>query len=59
MMKMINCYKILAGKPKKKRAFGRLRRRWEENIKWILWKWGGRLWTGFIWLRIETAVGVL
>jgi hypothetical protein len=26
-------YKVLVGKPKGKRPFGRLRRRWEDNIK--------------------------
>jgi len=29
-----NCtYRILVGKPERKRQFGRLRRRWEDNIK--------------------------
>jgi hypothetical protein len=27
-------------------------------LKWILKKWGLRLWTGFIWLRIGTSGGV-
>ena len=28
-----NAYRVLAGKPESKRPLGRLRRRWEENIK--------------------------
>jgi len=33
------------GKPEGKRLFGRPRRRWEENIKWIFRKWvGGTDW---------------
>jgi hypothetical protein len=30
---MRNIYKILVGKPNKKRPLGRARRRWENNIK--------------------------
>jgi len=32
MGNMRNAYKILVGKPKRKRPFGSLRRRWENNI---------------------------
>jgi hypothetical protein len=35
-----NAYKILDGK------LGRLRRRWEGNIKWILKECGLRMWEG-------------
>ena len=28
-----NAYRVLVGKPKGKRPFGRQRRRWEDNIK--------------------------
>jgi hypothetical protein len=31
-----NACKILVGKPEGKRPLGRPRRRWEDNIKWIL-----------------------
>jgi hypothetical protein len=24
-------------------------------LEWILWKWGGRLWNRFIWLRVGTS----
>jgi hypothetical protein len=33
MSKMRNTYKVLVGKPKSKTQLGRLRRRWEDNIK--------------------------
>jgi hypothetical protein len=26
------------------------------KLKFILWKWNGKVWTGFIWLRVR-AVG--
>jgi hypothetical protein len=28
-------------------------------LKWILQEKGGRMWTGLIWLRVETSVGHL
>jgi hypothetical protein len=28
-------------------------------LKWILSKYGGRVWTGFIWLKIGTSSGFL
>ena len=28
-------YRILVGKPEGKRPLGRLRHRWEDNIKWV------------------------
>jgi hypothetical protein len=28
-------------------------------LKWILGKWGEKVWTGFIWLRIGTNDGLL
>jgi hypothetical protein len=31
-----NAYRILVGKPEGKRPLGRSRRRWVDNIKWIL-----------------------
>jgi hypothetical protein len=38
MREMRNAYKILIGKPENKRPLGRIRRRWEDDIKWILGK---------------------
>jgi hypothetical protein len=47
--RMRNVCKVLVGKPEGKRPRGRLRRRWEDNIKMDLReKYGGKLWTGFI-----------
>ena len=51
-------YRILVGKPEGKRPLGRLRRRWEENIK-IFRKWDVGVWTGSNWLRIGTVGGHL
>jgi hypothetical protein len=31
-----NAYRILMGNPEEKRPLGRPRRRWVDNIKWIL-----------------------
>jgi hypothetical protein len=45
-------YRILVGRPKGRRALGRSRRRWEDNITIDLQKVYGGAWTGLIWLRI-------
>jgi hypothetical protein len=50
-----NSYKILEGKPEGKRPLERTRHRWEDDNRIILEKQGGKLWTGFIWLRIRTS----
>jgi len=47
------------GKPEGKISLGRLRYRWEDNIKMIIRKWDVRAWTGSMWLRIRTAGGHL
>jgi hypothetical protein len=33
----------------------------DERIifEWVLWKYGGTVWTGCIWLRIRTSGGLL
>jgi hypothetical protein len=54
-----NEYTLLVGKPEGKGPLGRPRHRWEDNIKMELMKQGGKLWTGFIWLRIGTVGGFL
>jgi hypothetical protein len=41
-----NAYRILVGKPEDKRTVGRPRRRWVDNIKWILERQNGMVWTG-------------
>jgi hypothetical protein len=43
----------LVGKLDGKRTFGRLRSRWEDNIRMDL-REKGWVWIGFIWLRIGT-----
>jgi hypothetical protein len=50
---------ILVGKPEGKRALGRLRRRWEDNIKIDLGETGFWGVVGFIWIRIGTDCGFL
>jgi hypothetical protein len=50
---------VLVGKPEGKRALGRSRRRWKDNIMMDLQEVGCRVWTGLIWLRIGTDVGHL
>ena len=51
-------YRILVGKSEGKRPLGRLRRRWQDNIKKDLQEvgWGGA-WTGLIWLGLGTGGG--
>jgi hypothetical protein len=48
-------YRVLVVKPGGKRQLGIPGRRWKDNIKINLQKvWFG-VWTGLIWLRIETG----
>jgi hypothetical protein len=54
-----SAYDILVGKYEGKRPLGRRRHRREDNIKWILGKYGRKVWTGCIWLRIGTSVELL
>jgi hypothetical protein len=48
-------YRVLVGKCEGKRPLGRLRGRWEDNIR----KWDVGVWTGLGWLRIGTGGGHL
>jgi hypothetical protein len=50
-------YRVLVGKPEGKRALGKPRHRWEDNIKMDLQEVGCRAWTGSSWLRIGTGGG--
>jgi hypothetical protein len=53
-------YRVLVGKPERKRPFGRSRCRWEDNIKMDLQEVGcGGEWNGSSWLRIGTGSGHL
>jgi hypothetical protein len=54
-----NAYRILMGEPEGKRALGRPRRRWVNNIKMDLREIDGMGWIGLIWLRIGTSGGLL
>jgi hypothetical protein len=49
-------YRVLVGKSEGKRPLGRLRNRWEDNIRMDLQEVGCGVWTGLGWLRIETGV---
>jgi hypothetical protein len=51
-------YRVLVGKPEGKRALGRPRHRWENNIKMDLQKVRWETWTGLIWLSIGTGDGL-
>jgi hypothetical protein len=51
MRKMRNAYKIFR-KPRGKKPLARRRHRWEDNIRRSL-KYGGKVWTGCIWLKIR------
>jgi hypothetical protein len=54
MEKKRKAYRLLVGKPKKKRPLGRPRRMRVENIKMRPGEreWGKVLLTGLVWLRI-------
>jgi len=51
---MRNAYIISVEKHEGNRSIGRPRHRWEDNIKMDL-KYGMRVSTGFIWLRIWSS----
>jgi hypothetical protein len=55
----IGVYRVLVGKPERKRSLGRPRCRWEDNSKVDLEKMGCGGLTGLIWLRIGTGGGLL
>ena len=50
---------VLVGKPEGKRPLGKLRRRWEDNIKMDLQELGYGGWTGSSWHRKGTGGGHL
>jgi len=43
----------LVGRPEGKRALGRPRRRWEDNIKTYLQEVGWGAWTVLMWFRVR------
>jgi hypothetical protein len=56
-----NVYRVLMGKPEGKRPLERPMRRWENGMKMDLREIGrgGGVWSGFTWLRIRIAGGLL
>ena len=52
-------HRVLVGKPEGKRPLGRLRRRWEDNIKMDLQEVVGVVGAGWSWLRIGKGGGHL
>jgi hypothetical protein len=58
MEKKRNAYRILVGKPERKRSLGRPRLRRVDNIKMDL-RENGVVWTGSICFRIGTSGGLL
>jgi hypothetical protein len=52
-------YRVLVGRPERRRPLGGPSRRWEDNIKMDLQEVGWGAWTGLIWLRIGTGGGLL
>jgi hypothetical protein len=48
-------YKLVVGKPKGNRPFGRPRRKWENEIRMNLREIGWGVWIGCDWLRIGTG----
>ena len=52
-------YRVLVGKPERKKLLRRPRRRWEDNIKMDLQEVGGVVGTGWSWLKIGTGGGHL
>jgi hypothetical protein len=50
MREMRNTHKILVGKLEGKRKYGKLRRRWEDNIKMDLEETG---WEGVYWMNLD------
>jgi hypothetical protein len=50
---------VRMGKPEGKRPLGRLRRRWEDDIRMDRGEIGKFLWGGFSWFRIGVGGGLL
>jgi hypothetical protein len=50
-----NAYKVLFRNPKGRDCLEDLGIDGKVMLEWILGKWGGKVWTGFIWLGIGTS----
>jgi hypothetical protein len=54
-----NVYRVLVGKPERKRPLERPKRRWEDGIRMDLKEAGWAVWSGLTWLRLGTGGGLL
>jgi hypothetical protein len=52
-------YRVLVGKPERKRSLGIPRHGWGMILRRIFRKWNVGIWTELSWLRIETGGGHL
>jgi hypothetical protein len=52
-------YRVLVGKPEGNRPLGKLKRRWDDNIKMDIQEVGFRVCTGLGWLGTKTGGGHL
>jgi hypothetical protein len=59
MEEMRNVYCVLVGNPEEKDNLEGTGVDERIILKWILKKYDGRVWTGFIWLRIRAGSGLL
>jgi hypothetical protein len=59
MGEMRNAYNILIGKPAERNHLENLGVDWKIMLERMLYNKCGLLWTGFIWLRLGTDVGLL
>jgi hypothetical protein len=50
-----NVYRLLVGKPERKRPLGRPRRRWTDNIKMDRIEYCGLDWSGSGWVQLESS----
>jgi hypothetical protein len=50
---------MFIGKPEWKKPLERPRRRWEDNIRMDLKEEDEKVWTGCIWLKIQTSSGLV
>jgi len=41
-------YRVLVGRPERKRPLRRSRHKWEVILKWIFIKWDSDVWTGLL-----------
>jgi hypothetical protein len=55
----MSVYRLLVGKTEEKRPLRRPRRRWVDNMSWILERYDGVVWTVLVWFRIVTSGEIL